>query len=181
MKKYIALLRGINVGGQKKIKMQELRVQLAASGLEHVITYIQSGNLVFKSTMNSKEVRDHIEQQLHSAYGFEVPTIIREPDELSAVIQANPFLKDSEKSVDRLYLTVLDEIPTNDLVAKLNELDFSPEAFSLDGKNIYFHSPLGYGKAKMNNNFFENKLKVKATTRNWKTANKLVELAAEMD
>ncbi|GJM31627.1 MAG: hypothetical protein DHS20C18_06280 [Saprospiraceae bacterium] len=178
MQTYIALLRGINVSGQKKIKMAELKSHLETLDFEDVQTYIQSGNIVFKAAAkSSKALGQLIEKKLQDKYSFHVPTLVKTPEELDYVLLNNPFLEDPEKETKRMYVTFLGEEPSPDRIELLKTVDYSPEAYHLDGKNIFFYSPNGYGRAKMNNNFFENKLKVAATTRNWNTVNKLFEMS----
>lgn len=175
MNTYIAFIRGINVSGQKLIRMAELKHHLESIGFSGVKTYIQSGNLVFGSEENSPEkVRTSIEEKILSEYGFEADVLIRLPDEITKIIAGNPF---ADRDLERLYVTLLAEEPAEAHIEKLKTFDHSPEEFFLIGKTIYFYAPNGYGRAKMNNNFFESKLKVKATTRNWKTINVLAEMA----
>ena len=178
MKTYIAILRGINVSGQKKIKMADLKSLMEELNFGNVRTYIQSGNVVFEcDECPAKELEKSIEEKIAGHYGFQVPTMVKTPDELEYVLHHNPFFNDPDKDPKRFYVTFLDEVPAPELVEKLKGIDYHPEAYVLDGKNIYFFSPAAYGRAKMNNNFFENKLKVAATTRNWNTVMKLVEMA----
>ncbi len=178
MEIYIAILRGINVSGQKKIKMADLKAHLEELNFKNVQTYIQSGNVIFEHEAASPEsLENEIEKKIFEKYGFRVPIIIKTPPELEYVLNNNPFLNDPDKASDRLYVTFLADAPSTINIGKLENTDHSPEEYVLDGRNIYFFSPGGYGRAKMNNNFFENKLKVNATTRNWRTINKLVEIA----
>ena len=180
METYIAILRGINVSGQKKIKMADLKAHLKELNFKNVRTYIQSGNVIFEHKETTPEsLENEIEKKISEKYGFQVPTIIISPSELEYVLNNNPFLNDPNKASDRLYVTFLSAIPSSINIGKLKNIDHSPEEYILDGKNIYFFSPSSYGKAKMNNNFFENKLKTAATTRNWKTVNKLLEISNE--
>lgn len=172
MSTYIALLRGINVSGQKKIKMAELRMHLSNWGFSDVQTYIQSGNIILQDNGSAPDqIAERIHQGILATYGFEVPVMVLVPEDLEVVLANNTFLP--EKDPKRLYVTFLSHPPAQDLLDKLLQEDYSPEAFFLFKKHIYFFSPSGYGRAKMNNNFFEKKLKVEATTRNWRTVNKL--------
>ena len=176
MQTFIAMLRGINVSGQKKIKMADLQKLFESLGFQNVQTYIQSGNVVFESKESPQTIVKLIEEKIKDQYGWEVPVIVREKEELKKVSKSNPFIKEG-KYPDRLYVTFLGKKPSVENLKKLDGVKYSPEEFILEGTNIYFYAPNGYGRAKMNNNFFENKLKVTATTRNWKTVNKLVEMA----
>lgn len=180
METYIALLRGINVSGQKKVKMADLRAQLAELPYENIQTYIQSGNIVFAANATAKEtLANQIKDNIQQNYGFEVSVIVRTPTELEWILQNNPFLKDSSKDPKRFYVTFLAQAPEPDHIKKLEEVDYSPEEYVLEGDLLFFFAPNGYGRAKMNNNFFEKKLKVAATTRNWRTIHKLVEIAGK--
>jgi uncharacterized protein (DUF1697 family) len=177
MKTYIALLRGINVSGQKKIRMVDLKAHLEELGWEGIHIYIQSGNIVFKSTDdNHAQLAQKIKQKLHDKYGFDVPTLVLSPQELMHIIHNNPFTRDPETALDRLYVTFLFRTPRADLSSKLQEPEQTNEQFVFDGEIIFLYYPDGYGRAVMNNNAFEKALQVEATTRNWKTVNKLCEM-----
>jgi uncharacterized protein (DUF1697 family) len=176
METYIAMLRGINVSGQKIIKMADFKNHLQELNFTDVQTYIQSGNAVFKNKKSTlKALENKIAKKILEVYGFEVSVIVKTPDKLTEVLVNNPFTKD--KDLNRLYVTFLYDEPTADNIKKLKSFDHRPEEYVLNGKIIYGYSPHGYGKAKMSNNFYENKLKVTATTRNWKTVNRLADIA----
>jgi len=178
MQTYIALLRGINVSGQKKIKMTDLKKSLETLKFSEIITYIQSGNIVFKSDNVSIPA---LEKQIHNLilkdFGFDVPVLMITQDKLKTVIENNPFEKDATKDPKLFYVVFLKDMPKGENIAHLRSYDYSPEEYILDNKIIYFYAANGAGKAKMNNNFFESKLKVQATTRNWRTTHKLVTLS----
>jgi len=177
MKKFIALLRGINVSGQKQIKMPELKSLFENIGFQNVATYIRSGNVIFSAKEKfNKKLEDKISSAIKSKLGFDVQVIVVTPEEIEYVIQNNPFFKKKKES-ERLYVTFLSENPLTENIKKLHTVDYSPEEYIIDGRYIYLFAPNGYGKAKLNNNFVENKLKVFGTTRNWKTVNKLLELS----
>ena len=178
MKKFIALLRGINVSGQKKIKMSELKSLLEKAGFQDVITYIQSGNLIFSSNEKSGEkLVKKISSEIKRRFGFDVQVIILTLKEIEYTLKNNPFIKRKKES-ERLYVTFLSNIPSKENLQKLNSIDYSPEEYKVDRNLIYLFLPNGAGKAKLNNNLFENKLKVDGTTRNWKTIKTLSELIA---
>jgi len=184
MNTYIAMLRGINVSGQKKIKMADLKAYMEDLGFNRVETYIQSGNIIFETPLkNVIEIELIIQQKIANEYGFEVPTLVKTLEEMEYAIAHNPYQSHPDKEIDRTYVTFLGEYPEASKVESWKNLaaKYMPEEYILDVKNIYFYSPNSYGKAKMNNNFFENKLKVMATTRNWKTVNKLAEMARKLD
>lgn len=175
---YITLLRGINVGGQKKVKMAELRLIHEELKFINVQTYIQSGNIIFDYTSAKiKQLEILIENKILEKYEFKVPTIVIEARDFEQALRKNPFLKNPTLDKSRLYFTFLSDSPSASDIEKLQIIETNPEEYYLDGKTFYLHSPMGYGRAKLNNNFIEKILNVSATTRNWKTVNKLVTLA----
>jgi uncharacterized protein (DUF1697 family) len=178
MGKFVALLRGINVSGQKKIKMSGLKVLFEDLSFTNIETYIQSGNVLFNCSTNSKKViGDKIKRGIASKFGYQVHVIIKTPDELGYALKNNAFLKSKTKDLEKIYFTFLSEVPSQEKIQKLKEVDSSSEKYILDGTTIYLFFPSGYGKAKMNNNFFEKKLNVFATTRNYKTVKTLFEMS----
>lgn len=178
MSNYLALLRGINVGGQKKIPMAELRELLSKSGLEKVQTYIQSGNVLFQSSEEEKEkLEPLIHNTIKSHFGFEVPILVLKPEDLQKIFNNCPFSKESKANS---YFMMLYAAPEKDLVIEVSKLSYTYEEFKITDNCVYFYCSLGYGKAKCNNNFFERKLKVAATARNYKTMVKLLSLSTEM-
>jgi len=180
LKTYISLLRGINVSGQKKIRMADLKDHIAELGWEGIHTYIQSGNIIFKSAeTDPEELAQKLKQKLQDKYGFDVPTLVLEPVELVHVINNNPFTQDPDTAIERLAVTFLFETPQDELVKKIMEQEQTNEHFIFDEKFIFLYYPDGFGKAVMGNNAFEKALKVEATTRNWRTVNKLYEMTSD--
>lgn len=178
MTKYIAMLRGINVSGQKLIKMAELKILLDELNLKNVSTYIQSGNVLFDSDKSNQiELASLIGDKIKDKYGFDVPVIVISNDELKSISEGNPFVNQRQIDIERLYVTFLDKEPDSGLVSKFKEVDYKPDEFSISGKVLYGFFPNGYGNTKFSNNFIENKLKTMATTRNWKTVLKLTEMS----
>lgn len=177
MNTYIALLRGINVSGQKKMPMAELRELLSNLGLKNVRTYIQSGNVIFQST---EGLTGNLELQIQDAikkyFDFEVPVIVKTKIELQRIFDDCPF--NLEKKAHS-YFMMLYSIPAKANVDEVSEISYSNEEFVITDNCVYFHSSIGYGKAKCNNNFFERKLKVIATARNYKTMVKLLAMSEE--
>lgn len=179
MKTYISILRGINVGG-RKVLMSDLKALYEGLKFRDIVTYIQSGNVIFKTDtkLTGTALAVKIEQALLKKYAFEIPVIVRSLDEIKQVLAANPFLKDKTVNREKLHVTFLSELPAEERTDSIKDVRFLPDAFVLAGKEIYIHCPVSYGETKLSNKFFESKLKVPATTRNWNTVNKLAELAA---
>lgn len=178
MAKYISILRGINVGGNRKILMKDLKVLFEKMGLSKVETYIQSGNIVFELVhkLSTANLEVKIEQAITETFGFDVPVIVRTADEWAEVILNNPFWKEKDVDIDRLHLTCLKEVPSQEFLEKIKLFQFLPDRFEIIGKDVFIFCAAGYGTSKLTNPFFESKLKVQATTRNWKTVMKLHEL-----
>jgi uncharacterized protein (DUF1697 family) len=175
MQTYIALLRGINVSGKKIIKMAHLKELMIAEGFQEVQTYIQSGNIVFEATPSStKEVALSISGLIKRAFDFEVPVLVLTTSQLESIIIQNPL--DVDKQVAG-YFTLLHDEPSHELIKELAPLSNEKEEFVITSNCVYFYSAAGYGNAKFNNNFFEKKLKVTATTRNYKSMLKLLDMA----
>jgi uncharacterized protein (DUF1697 family) len=178
MPTYISILRGINVGGQKKIQMEELKVLYERLDFEEVTTFIQSGNVIFKTEHHyqSSVLSEKIEKAIEEKYHFYVPVIIRNKDEIQLILSSNPFLKESSVNREKLHVTFLDKEPASEKIAAIHKYDFPPDRFHIKGKEVYLFCSNGYGNTKLSNNFFEKKLLVRATTRNWNTVVKLSEL-----
>lgn len=175
MKKFVALLRGINVSGQKLIKMSELKILFEKTGFQNVDTYIQSGNVIFSAKETSAEKLSLIiSSAIKNQFGFDVQVIVITPEAIELALK-NPFIK-KKKDIDKLYTIFLSKEPSKTSIVSLNKDAYLPEEYIIKGKCVYLFAPNGYGKAKLNNNFFENKLKVFGTTRNLKTLNALLEL-----
>jgi uncharacterized protein (DUF1697 family) len=177
---YISLLRGINVSGQKKIKMADLKALYDALGLGNVKTYIQSGNVLFESEQSPSKLSSEIHEAIQAKYGFSVPIEIRSLADWQAIAAGNPFAPDNTES-KYFHVTLLGEIADEQLVHEVDKLNIETDEYHILGKVVYLYCPNGYGRTKLNNNFWERKLKVTATTRNWKTVNKLLELAEAID
>ena len=175
MTTYISILRGINVGGQKKIKMEELKKLYESLGFKNVRTYIQSGNVIFECLdTNLAKLIHQIEQNIKNSLGFNVIVFIRTKNEIQKLIKNNPFAK---KDLSKLYVIFLSDIKTKPPTDEINNTKDKTEEFFISGREIYIFCSKEYGISKLSNNFFERKLNTSATTRNWKTVNKLLELA----
>jgi uncharacterized protein (DUF1697 family) len=178
MTTYISILRGINVGGQRKILMADLKTLYENLGFKEVVTYIQSGNVIFKTEnlMDCIDLTQKIEKVIAENYPFTVPVLVRTQTEWHNVLISNPFLNDNAFDLEKLYVTFLDSLPNEVLLDKIKNLDFAPEQFIILSKQVYLYTS-DYGNTKLSNNFFEKKLKVRATTRNWKTVQQLALLS----
>jgi len=179
-KTYLALLRGINVSGHKMIRMDELKRVLGEWGLTGIRTYIQSGNLVFDSDNNDPiDLAAGIAGKIFERFGFTVPVIIRTMEELENICRNNPLFDENQMNADKMHVTFLSEKPDRAKENSLKENIFLPDEFVVKGKEVYLYCPNGYGRTKLTNQFFESKLKVTATTRNWRTVGELLRICIE--
>lgn len=177
---YIAMLRGINIGPHKRMKMDKLCASCEALDFEQVKTYVQSGNVVFKAGKQSPaSLSGKLEERIVRDFGFSAPVIVRTDDEMGKVIRNNPLIKKPNIDPERLHVTFLSELPAPATVKKLDALPQQPDWFCYLKREIYLHCPNGYGQTKLTNNLFEKQLAVGATTRNWRTVNNLYEMTKE--
>ncbi|WP_422361787.1 DUF1697 domain-containing protein [Reichenbachiella sp.] len=177
MTKYIALLRGINVSGQKLIKMDALRASLDKLGYQNIQTYIQSGNIVFETSESDQEkLENQIHENIKGTFSFDVPVIVRSKEEWTATFGDNPFINNRNEEITKLYVTILAEDPSEENFKVLQDFHSGPEEFIKVGLNLYLFYVNGAGKSKLDHNTIERKLKVKGTSRNWKTTTKLMEM-----
>jgi uncharacterized protein (DUF1697 family) len=171
---YVAMLRGINVGGHKQVKMDKLRSSLEALGLEQVKTYIQSGNVVFKSRKASPPaLSKQIEDRILQDFGFSVSVISRTADEIENAIANNPFLKQLGINSEKLHVAFLSEPPATTALKKLAELTLAPDQSRCHSKEVYFYFPNGVSGSSLWKHPLDRVLSVEATMRNWKTVNTL--------
>lgn len=175
MRRYLAILRGINVGGKRKLPMANLRDSVTKIGFTKVQTYIQSGNLLFTAEENdSSRLETLLEEHLLETYDYKIPVIVRTVEELKKAFAENPFAL--KTPIKQLHLTFLKESPKPEEVEILQTFPKAPEEFTIIDKNLFLKCTERYSDAKLTNAFIERKLKTTATTRNWKTITKLVEL-----
>ena len=176
---YVSLLRAVNVGG-RTIPMPDLRALYEELGHTDVVTYVQSGNVVSRSsTRRATGVERAVSRSLAERFGFEVEVLVRTPQQLQAVLDGNPFLAGRGKAPapKLLHVTFLASAPDAERARALDEREFAPDEFHVRGREVYLSCPNGYGRTKITNAWFERKLQVAATTRNWNTVTKLFELA----
>ncbi|TMV50762.1 DUF1697 domain-containing protein [Paenibacillus mesophilus] len=177
---YIALLRGINVNGQKLIKMDHLKSIFESMPVSRVRTYIQSGNVLFEvEDRGTDQIRESIESKLKDALGYKVDVVVRTKDELELTVADNPFEEDGAPDDGKIYVSFLSEKPTAEALRVLASFQSDVDEYRVAGREVYIRCRGQYGKSLFSNNFLEKKLGVIATTRNWQTVNKLVSMAGE--
>ncbi len=176
MNTFIILLRGVTPSGKNKVLMAPLRVALTKAGLKDVQTYIQSGNIIAVSSLTAPEIEELVHEVIQNSTGGDIRALARTPDQLAAVLEGNPF-----KDVDppQPYFSLLATEPEKGPLKELLSTDFSPDQVYYRNNTIYTLYATKHSDSKFNNNFFERKLGVAATTRNINTMNKLVALATQ--
>jgi uncharacterized protein (DUF1697 family) len=178
METYISILRGVNVGGQAQIKMEALKKSYEKLQLSNVRTYIQSGNVIFDAAEgDTRTIESKISSQIEADFGVQVPVFVLTSESLKRIIEENPFTKDPGKDITFLHATFLAEMPKQYDRESIEDKKQGDEEIRFSEKAIYLYCPHGYGRTKLNNNFLEKKLKVGATTRNWRTTLELLRLA----
>lgn len=177
-KKYVALMRGINVGGKNRLPMAELRAVFEEVGCTNVQTYIQSGNVLFEAGAGARQLPGTVAQIIESRFGYRVPVVLREAAALSALADNNPFLTPGQDT-KKLHLMFLADEPDRERAAALDPNRYAPDAFHLRGKEVYLYFPNGTARSKLNTAYFDRALATVGTVRNWNTLNRLIELARQ--
>lgn len=176
---FVAMLRGINVAGKNRIRMNDLKTLCEGLGWTDVQTYLQSGNVVFKSSKGgAAALAAALQAAIKGSLGLDVPVVMRGPRDLEKVLAGNPFLNGRSEDTAHLYVTFLAESPAKAALAALDIPRQPEDEFVIQGREVYLFCPGGYGETKLSNTLFEKKLGVVATTRNWNTVNALHEMAA---
>jgi uncharacterized protein (DUF1697 family) len=169
--RYVALLRGVNVAGRRKVKMDELRGVFDALGYVDVTTYIQSGNVIFASA--ARVDAGAVERAIEADLGMNVTVVLRTSAQLESVVRRNPF---TDVDTSKLHVGFMSERPPVAAVRSLDRERFSPDDVVVDGGELYFHLPNGMGRSKLPD-YVGRQLEVPTTVRNWNTVTKLVDLA----
>jgi uncharacterized protein (DUF1697 family) len=176
MRKYIALFRGINVGGNNKLPMKELASVLEGLGLRDIRTYIQSGNVVFTGKDADRDkLASRISATIKKSHGFEPWVLLLETAALEKTIKGNPY-PEAETAGNTLHVNFLATAPLRPDLAALNKLKAASERFELKGEVLYLHAPDGIARSKLASGM-ERLLGVPTTSRNWNTVLRLREMA----
>jgi len=175
---YLALLRGINVGGKNRLPMRELRDAFTGIGCTSVESHIQSGNVFFRATERlAAEVPERVAECLSKRFGLRVPVVLRTAMQLRAAANANPFVRPGV-DLATLYVAFLVDRPSVQQMAALDPLRSPPDEFVARGREVYLRLPNGGARSKLTNAYLDGTLATISTVRNWRTVLKLVELAA---
>jgi uncharacterized protein (DUF1697 family) len=177
MTTYVAMLRGVNVGGNA-LKMDWLREACEKEGLRDVQTYVQSGNIVFKAASNAEKLAVMLKSIVDAKTRLPVSVVVRNANQMSKIVAENVYLKRKGIDATKLHVTFLAARPATALdKTRLDKLAGDRDSFHLSGTEIYLHCPINYGQTKLSNTAIEKIAGVGATTRNWKTVVTLAEMA----
>ena len=177
---FICLIRGVNVGGNKLLKMDALRTLCEAIGVTGAKTYLQSGNVVFRSSLDRGVLAKRIEDGIRKATGFEAKVILRTASEMRAVIAANPFTTGPQPDPRAFLVAFLGGEIGKDARALLSRLKIDSEELHFGSHELYLYLPDGIAGSKLSNALTEKKLGVNVTARNWNTVSALLEMAEEL-
>lgn len=178
METCITMLRGINMTGHNTIKMTGLADMFRRLGYTDAETYIQSGNIVFTChNENIDNVSLGIRKVILAELNLDISVITRSLDEMKMIISANPYLDEPGFDPSKMAVVFLEFKPSGEQVLRVAGIDYAPDKFHINNRKIYVYCPNGFGKTKLYTNFFESKMKVTGTARNWRTVNKFLEMA----
>lgn len=176
MMKYVAFLRGINVGGKNKIKMETLREVCSAIGFENVKTYINSGNVIFEtSKTDDKNLAEKIEKAIEKEFGLNIKTIVRSIEEIEEIVKNNPFKGQFENDKD-LHVFFLEEVMPDEKRDLLLSNNNENEKYFVRKREIFCLLKVSVLDSLMGKDYIAKKLKVSSTARNWRTVNKILEM-----
>lgn len=174
MTRHLALLRGINVSGHHMMKMDLLKLVLTNCGFLNVETYVQTGNVFLESEEESHlQVGFTIKQEIFKHFGYDVPVIMIPKSDLEYAITHNPFLKDKQVDLLKLYVAFLSKSFPNSAISDLKSSQFKPDEAYIEGNKIFIKYNIGAGQTKLDQKYIEKKLNVTATIRNWNTIHSL--------
>lgn len=178
----ISMLRGVNLGPHKRIKMDALRALYESLGFESPQTYVQSGNVVFKTRERKiAPVAKRIEDGIQQTFGFHSDVILRTAPEMRDVIARNPFAGRKEIEPGKLLVTFLVSDPGSEAREKFLALKANPEELRINGRELYIYYPNGMGRSKLSHALIERTLKIPGTGRNWNSVKNLLEIAEKME
>lgn len=177
METFIALLRGVNVGGHNKIPMAELRSLCADLGWRDVQSYIQSGNLIFRADQAPTHLEVELEQAIERHLGLSIPVIVRAAADWSAYMASNPYPEESAREPNLVMLALSKTSPAQDAAQKLQERAANGERIAQMDDALWLYYPEGSWRSRLSPSLLDRAVGSPVTTRNWRTVLKLAELA----
>lgn len=177
---YFAFLRAVNMAGHNKMRTAELSEMLSEAGFPDAKIFIQSGNVVLRSSNSPEKLATVLENAIREKFGYDITVIIRDLNRLSGLKSRNPYLEEELFDPSKMAVLFLDKLPEPAFLKKISEVNYPPDKFTVESEEIFLFCPDGFGRSKLTTNFFEKKLGVKATARNWKTIGSLLEIAEKL-
>ena len=178
----ISMLRGVNLGPHNRIKMEALRSMYQSLGLEDPRTYVQSGNVIFRTRQkNPKKLAAAIQEAIEKSFKFRPAVILRTTEELKNAIAATPFSAQRNLNPGKILVTFLADDPPSDAAANLDAFKSYPEEIHLKGRELYIYFPNGAGRSKLPWSRVEKFLKVTGTARNWNSVLAMLQIAEEIE
>ena len=174
MKQFLIFLRGVMPVGKNKVPMAQLRDVLTKAGLSDVQTYIQSGNVLARSERNNTQIEELIHNEIQKHLGGDIAVVAKTAEQVKQIFKNNPF---TNVETTKVYFTLLQTKPDADKVNELSQQTFPPDEFVISDQVIYLHCPERYGLTRLSNNYFEKKLGISATSRNYNTMKKMIALS----
>ncbi len=165
--------------GHNSVKMTDLAALYNDLGFNNVETYIQSGNVIFGSfdDIPLHDISSKIEKAILEKFNYVIPVLIRTVEEMRNFSLINPFLKEENFEPSKMAVILLYEKPTQDQIQKVIYVSYPPDKFAINGSEIFIYCPNGFGRTKLYTNFFEKKMGVTGTARNWKTITTILQIA----
>lgn len=179
MRTYISFLRAVNMTGHNSIKMTDLASLFNNLGFKDAETFIQSGNVIFSSTEDLviSDASVKIEKAILEKFNFTIPVMLRTVSDIKDIFTYNPFLNRDKFDPSKMAVIFLYEEPSEDQQLKVKDIEYPPDQFQIIQKEIFIYCPNGFGKTKLYTNFFEKKMGVTGTARNWKTISTILNIA----
>jgi uncharacterized protein (DUF1697 family) len=178
----ISMLRGVNLGPHNRLKMEELRALYESLGLQDAQSYVQSGNVIFRSDgKDLAALGRRIEGAIEKKFGFRPPVILRTTAELREAIAKNPFAKRQDIEPSKLLVTFLDRDPGKEVREQVLKIETAPEELRMEGREVYIYFPNGMARPKMKWAAVERVLKTQWTGRNWNSVQKILEMAEKLE
>lgn len=174
MTTYIALLRGINVGGHKKFTKAQQLEMLSGLGYDNMKVYLHTGNWIFETSEGKEAITQHISEAIQAQFGWKLPILVLPLSEIETIFQDCPFSEEKKKNS---YFIILSEQPNESLVKEVALIQYPNEEVVIKDRCIYFYSANGYGRTTFNMNTYEKKLNLQATSRNYNTMTTIIGMA----
>lgn len=167
--------------GHNSVKMKDLTELYKDLGFSNIVTYIQSGNVIFSAPekLPDEEVASIVKEGILDRFGYNIAVMIRTLPELKRLLTANHFASESDFDETKMAVIFINKVPVAEKVNNLGEIDTSPDRYEISEREIFIYCPNGFGTTKLYANFFDKKLGVEATTRNWKTIKAMLNLAEQ--